>query len=87
MKGVEIKCSCVKHTLALLVTVVCERKSTINTIHTMTFHSQTLDQHNTRGEKYLHTNFMSHKKHNTHTGANFALVLVQEAFMLLEYTH
>jgi len=29
MKGVEIKCSFVKHTLALLVTVGCERKSTV----------------------------------------------------------
>jgi len=26
---------------------------------------------------------MSDRKHTTHTGANFALVLVQEAFMLL----
>jgi len=30
---------------------------------------------------------MSDRKHNTHTDASFALVLVQGAFMLLEYTH
>jgi hypothetical protein len=39
------------------------------------------------GGESLHTNIMSDRKHNTHTGANFALVLVQEAFMLLEYSH